>query len=40
MTNWFEDMAGQSFYLRPKIGLGGDRPIDGAIELGYKIVGW
>ena len=40
MANWFEDMAGQSFYLRPKIGLGSDRPIDGAIELGYKIVGW
>jgi hypothetical protein len=40
MANWFEDMAGQSFYLRPSIGLGADRPIDGAIEVGYKIVGW
>jgi len=29
---------GQSVYLRPSVGVGGDRPTDGSIEVGYKIV--
>jgi len=40
MTNWYPDMKGHSFYVRPSIGVGSDRPTDGGIELGYKIVGW
>lgn len=40
MTNWFEDLKGHSFYIRPSIGVGNDRPSDGSIEIGYKIVGW
>lgn len=40
MTNWFEDLKGHSFYVRPSFGLGGDRPTDASIEIGYKIVGW
>jgi hypothetical protein len=31
---------GRSFYLRPSIGVGSDRPADGSVEVGYKIVGW
>jgi hypothetical protein len=40
MTKWWPDMKGQSFYVRPSFGVGGDRPTDGSIEVGYKIVGW
>jgi len=40
MTKWWPDMKGQSFYVRPSIGVGSDRPIDGSIEFGYKVVGW
>lgn len=40
MTNWFEDLKGHSFYVRPSFGLGGDRPTDASVEIGYKIVGW
>lgn len=40
MTNWFEDLKGHSFYVRPSFGLGGNRPTDASIELGYKIVGF
>jgi hypothetical protein len=40
MTNWNQDLKGHSFYLRPSIGVGADRPTEGSIELGYKIVGW
>ena len=39
MSKWFE-AQGQSFYVRPSIGIGADRPIDYSLELGYKIVGW
>ena len=39
MTKW-TDLKGHSFYIRPSIGVGADRPVDGSIELGYKIVGW
>ncbi len=40
MAKWWPDMKGHSFYIRPSIGVGTDRPTDGSIELGYKIVGW
>ena len=39
MSKW-TDLKGQSFYIRPSIGVGADRPTDGSIEVGYKIVGW
>jgi hypothetical protein len=39
MTNW-TDLKGHSFYIRPSFGVGVDRPTDGSIEIGYKIVGW
>ena len=40
MSKWNKNLQGHSFYVRPSIGLGTDRPTDGSIELGYKIVGW
>jgi hypothetical protein len=40
MTNWYQDMKGHSFYLRPSVGVGADRPTEGSIEFGYKMVGW
>lgn len=40
MTNWFEDLTGHSFYVRPSFGVGADRPSDYSVELGYKVVGW
>ena len=40
MTKWKKDLKGHSFYVRPSIGVGGHRPTDGSIEIGYKIVGW
>ena len=40
MTNWYQDLKGQSFYLRPSVGVGADRPTEGSIEIGYKLVGW
>ena len=40
MTNWHQDLKGNSFYLRPSVGVGADRPTEGSIEFGYKIVGW
>ena len=40
MTKWWPDMKGQSFYIRPSVGVGADRPVDGSLEIGYKIVGW
>ncbi|MFT7459973.1 MAG: hypothetical protein ACI909_002661 [Planctomycetota bacterium] len=40
MANWIPDLKGHSFYVRPSIGVGVDRPTDGSIEFGYKIVGW
>lgn len=39
MSKW-TDLEGHSFYVRPSVGLGTDRPIDGSIEIGYKTVGW
>lgn len=39
MTNW-TDLKGHSFYIRPSVGIGVDRPVDGSVEFGYKIVGW
>ena len=39
MNNW-TDLKGHSVYIRPSFGLGADRPVDGSIEVGYKIVGW
>jgi len=40
MTTWYEDLKGHSVYIRPSFGVGGDRPTDGSVEVGYKIVGW
>ena len=40
MAQWFPDLKGQSFYVRPSVGVGGDRPTDYGVEVGYKIVGW
>ena len=40
MTKWFLNLKGHSFYIRPSVGVGADRPADGSIEIGYKIVGW
>ena len=38
MVDKYIDSKGHSVYLRPSIGIGGDRPTDGSIEVGYKIV--
>jgi hypothetical protein len=40
MANWWPESKGQSFYIRPSIGVGADRPAEGSIEIGYKFVGW
>ena len=40
MSKWTEDLKGHSFYVRPSVGIGTDRPVDGSIEIGYKMVGW
>ena len=40
MATWYDDLPGHSFYVRPSFGLGADRPTEGSIEFGYKIVGW
>jgi hypothetical protein len=40
MATWYDDLLGHSFYVRPSVGVGADRPTDGSIEFGYKIVGW
>jgi hypothetical protein len=40
MATWYDDLPGHSFYIRPSIGVGSDRPTEGSIELGYKIVGF
>ena len=39
MSKW-TDLKGQSIYIRPSVGVGTDRPTDGSIEVGYKIIGW
>ncbi len=38
MSKW-TNLKGHSFYIRPSIGVGGDRATDGAVEIGYKMVG-
>jgi hypothetical protein len=40
MSKWKSNLQGHRFYIRPSIGVGSDRPVDGSIEIGYKIVGW
>ena len=40
MSKWFDDLNGHSFYLRPSVGVGDDRPMDASIEIGYKVAGW
>lgn len=40
LTKRFENLKGQRLYIRPSIGIGKNRPSDGSIEIGYKIVGW
>ena len=37
MSKW-TDLQGQSIYLRPSFGIGGDRPTDYSVEVGYKFV--
>lgn len=41
MSKW-KNLPGHrhSFYIRPSVGVGADRPTDYSVELGYKIVGW
>lgn len=39
MSKW-TNLKGHSFYVRPSIGVGTDRPTEGSVEFGYKIVGW
>jgi hypothetical protein len=38
MLDRFLGTKGHSTYLRPSFGVGGDRPTDGSIEIGYKII--
>ena len=38
MLDRYLGTKGHSAYLRPSIGVGSDRPSDGSIEVGYKIV--
>jgi hypothetical protein len=38
MSKW-TDLQGHSFYIRPSVGVGGHRPTDGSVEIGYKVVG-
>ena len=40
MTKWWPNMKGHSFYIRPNFGVSTDRPTDGSVEVGYKIIGW
>jgi len=37
MSKW-TDLKGQSIYVRPSFGVGTDRPTDGSVEVGYKII--
>jgi len=39
MSKW-TDLQGHSFYIRPSVGVGADRPVDYSVEMGYKIVGF
>ena len=38
MLDKFLGTKGHSAYLRPSIGIGADRPSDGSIEVGYKVL--
>ena len=38
MLDQFLGTKGHSAYLRPSVGIGGNRPTDGSIEVGYKVV--
>ncbi len=38
MSKWTE-LKGRSVYIRPSFGVGTNRPVDGSVEVGYKIVG-
>lgn len=38
MLDRYLDTKGHSAYLRPSIGVGDDRPSDGSIEVGYKVI--
>lgn len=38
MLDKYLGTKGHSAYLRPSIGIGSDRPTDGSIEVGYKII--
>jgi hypothetical protein len=38
MLDRFLGTKGHSMYIRPAVGVGTDRPIDGSIEVGYKII--
>ena len=37
MSKW-TDLKGHSAYIRPSFAVGTDRPVDGSVEVGYKIV--
>jgi len=38
MLDRYLGTKGHSIYLRPSIGIGSDRPTDGSVEVGYKII--
>lgn len=38
MLDKFLGTKGHSAHLRPSIGIGHDRPVDGSLEIGYKVV--
>ena len=38
MSKWTDSLPGHSVYVRPSFGLGSDRPVDGSVEVGYRIV--
>jgi hypothetical protein len=35
MSKWKPDLKGHSFYIRPSVGVGSDRPTDGSIYILY-----
>jgi hypothetical protein len=38
MLDKYISAKGHSIYLRPSISIGADRPSDGSVEFGYKII--
>ena len=38
MLDKYTGSKGHSIYVRPSVGVGSDRPTDGSIEIGYKVV--